>query len=1160
MAAGGVGMRCACAALLVSVGLPADPAAATRRPDLVVTAASGVTSSLAPGAAFTIADTVRNVGRRRARASTTGYLLSLEAVRTADDTLLGTRVVKRLKPKKSAKGTAPIRLPLGTPTGRYVILACADVKRKVKESREKNNCRPAGRLSVSVPLTVVPVPTPAPTPSATPGQAPDSTPPVAPQITGATPPSPSADDSPDLIGQAEPNATVRLYIGADCSGSVVRAAAAGADGTFGFLAVAVSANATTSLHATATDAGNNVSACSPTFSYVHDSLAPAPPSLTSTTPTSPGKSTSPDVSGTVEPRAEVRLFKTSDCSGTPLASLTAPPGGPFTFPSVSVAAADTTQFRATATDAAGNTTACSAGLAYTQDSVAPAAPSITRLSPVSGSSSISPSAIGTAESGSVVHLFATNCAGTEIATGSASEFAAAGISFPVASQSTTSVLASATDAAGNESPCSVAAVYRQCSILCEDEPNDTFVTANPIGASDEVVGALQPAGDIDIFSFTLTAPARISIDTFDASESACVDIDPAVALHGPDPSSTLAVDDDSGLGLCAKFSDVLVTQPGTYHLVVNSNTPNATIADYRLHVTRTPTAAITQANPAEGSVTPNIIGGAPAGTTVSIFATSDCSGSPLGSGSQAQFTGSGISVTVPPGTQTPLYVKATSPATTCEGPFNYESAPSVAESEANNTAATANTIPAPSSVTASIQPAGDVDFFSFTLPSSAAVVLETFDSTGVTCTPASQQVSTVLSVFAADGTTQIVPDTAQGGQGGCSKITRTFGAGTYYVKARVGSGSATTFDYRLRLRRTLLALITSSVPTSPNASTAPSLTGSAPSGSTVSLYTTSDCSGAAAATGTAGSFASPGLPVSVISGATTEFYAKAVLSGSPDTPCTGPFSYQALNPSNETEPNDTTGQADAAAAAITADARVVGSISAASDVDLYKVTVASPTTVRIELFDSSAADCTAIAPQLALLDATASVLYDDIDASGIGNCGALVRNLPAGTYYARVKGSFSVATYVLEFDFQNDNGSETEANDTVGTASPFGAAGGFRTGDHNVGSDIDFYAVTLTRTASIRAETLEAPGGETCESQGVDTELRLLRRDGSTVAATDNDDGRGFCSLIDGTGATPRDSGAASLPAGTYYLRAAAPSGASPTGAQFIYRLQVTVR
>src|SRR5207237_8400874 len=64
-------------------------------------------------------------------------------------------------------------------------------------------------------------------------------------------------------------------------------------------------------------------------------------------------------------------------------------------------------------------------------------------------------------------------------------------------------------------------------------------------------------------------------------------------------------------------------------------------------------------------------------------------------------------------------------------------------------------------------------------------------------------------------------------------------------------------------------------PASPANATGSDVTGSAEAGTLVRLYTDSSCAGSIAASGSAASFASPGLAVSVPSDATTTFYATA---------------------------------------------------------------------------------------------------------------------------------------------------------------------------------------------------------------------------------------------------------------------------------------------
>ncbi len=85
---------------------------------------------------------------------------------------------------------------------------------------------------------------------------------------------------------------------------------------------------------------------------------------------------------------------------------------------------------------------------------------------------------------------------------------------------------------------------------------------------------------------------------------------------------------------------------------------------------------------------------------------------------------------------------------------------------------------------------------------------------------------------------------------------------------------------------------------------------------------------------------------------------------------------------------------------------------------------------------------------------------------------------------------------------------------------------------------------------------------ETCESNNVDSRLTLYDSNGTTQLVDDDDDGRGFCSAIDGTGNTPRDTAARNT--GTtpkvVFLQVRASSFATGTEGQFIYKLAVTVR
>src|SRR6266511_2788387 len=233
----------------------------------------------------------------------------------------------------------------------------------------------------------------------------------------------------------------------------------------------------------ATDASGNV--------YVADfasnriqKFADAPlarPTFTSTNPASPANDNAPKILGSAESGSTVRLYTNSSCSGSPVASGSA---ATFASPGIVVSVADnsTTTFYATATNAEGNTSACSTdSITYTEDSTAPATPSIDSSSPASPANDNNPELKGTAEAGATAKLYTSaDCSGSVAATGSAADFASPGLTVTVADDTTTTFRATATDAAGNASPCSAAFTYVEDSTA-----PDTTIDSGPSGATND---------------------------------------------------------------------------------------------------------------------------------------------------------------------------------------------------------------------------------------------------------------------------------------------------------------------------------------------------------------------------------------------------------------------------------------------------------------------------------------------------------------------------------------------------------------------------------------------------------------------------------------------------------------------------------------------------
>jgi hypothetical protein len=107
------------------------------------------------------------------------------------------------------------------------------------------------------------------------------------------------------------------------------------------------------------------------FEQEGDVVAPSAPQLTSTDPASPNASGAPRIRGAAEAGSTVRVYAGTGCTGTPVASGSAAELG---SPGIRVEVGEdvTAAFSATAADAAGNTSACSASISYTHAKAPPA--------------------------------------------------------------------------------------------------------------------------------------------------------------------------------------------------------------------------------------------------------------------------------------------------------------------------------------------------------------------------------------------------------------------------------------------------------------------------------------------------------------------------------------------------------------------------------------------------------------------------------------------------------------------------------------------------------------------------------------------------------------------------------------------------------------------
>lgn len=212
---------------------------------------------------------------------------------------------------------------------------------------------------------------------------------------------------------------------------------------------------------------------------------PAAPTLTGTDPASPANDNNPLVAGTAPADSTVKIYPNPSCTGTPAATGSA---ADFASPGLSVTVPDdsSTVFYATATDAANHTSDCSqSSVTYVEDSTPPPAPTFTGTDPASPANNNSPKIKGSAAAGSGVLLYTTpDCSGPPLTGGSAAGFASPGFTVTVADNSTTTFYATASDEAGNRSPCSTSVItYVEDSSTPTPNPGGSAGTGNPGGGA-----------------------------------------------------------------------------------------------------------------------------------------------------------------------------------------------------------------------------------------------------------------------------------------------------------------------------------------------------------------------------------------------------------------------------------------------------------------------------------------------------------------------------------------------------------------------------------------------------------------------------------------------------------------------------------------------------
>ncbi|MFP2924194.1 Ig-like domain-containing protein [Pyxidicoccus sp. 3LG] len=241
--------------------------------------------------------------------------------------------------------------------------------------------------------------------------------------------------TPAIGGTAEAGSTVTVTV----DSRVVGTALADGAGHWSLTPSTALSQGAHAVSAAATDAAGNQGTSSADRAFTVDSVAPAVPVLTA--PSVLVNSVTPTVAGTAEEGSSVVVW----LDGVEVGTARVEASGAWSLVLSSPLTDGSHEATAIATDAAGNTSARSVGRAFTVDSVAPEAPELT--GPAALVNTVTPLIEGKAEPGSTVTVRLDGFAvGTAVTNASGAWSLRPGE--PLA-QGTSTVTATATDAAGN---------------------------------------------------------------------------------------------------------------------------------------------------------------------------------------------------------------------------------------------------------------------------------------------------------------------------------------------------------------------------------------------------------------------------------------------------------------------------------------------------------------------------------------------------------------------------------------------------------------------------------------------------------------------------------------------------------------------------------------
>ncbi|MFO0494372.1 MAG: Ig-like domain-containing protein, partial [Flavobacteriia bacterium] len=580
------------------------------------------------------------------------------------------------------------------------------------------------------------------------------------------------------------------------------------------------------------------------------STAPVAPVFLSSTPSSPSNSsTIPTLTLNSEEGNTVEIYTTIDCTGSPVASGVAAIGGNVSIP-VSVSSNSTSVFTATATDTEENISPCSSTFTYIHENIPPSAPVIVSSNPASPSQSSNPTLTISGEPGSTVSVFANgSCSGVPLATALVDGTGTASVLISVPQNSTTTLTALATDAAGNSSSCSVTFEYIHDNIA----PGlATFTGSTPVSPSNSTTTPLlnltgEPGATISIYTSASCTGTPIGSGVFDGSGNASIQV---VANPNSTTQFTASVTDQAGnVSICSS----------TFNYTHDNTAPS------------TPTiVSSTPASPSPSSTTPTltVTGGEPF-STCRIYNSSNCSGAIVATGTFDGSGTAGIAISVTANTTTQFTAQAIDGAgntSSCSNVFTYTHdniVPSTPTIVSSSPASPSSSSATPTLTLTGGEPGSTYRIYKSSNCSGPIATTNTFNGSGTA-------ISMAISVTA-NSTTQFTAQAidAAGNISTCSNTIT-------YVHDNIPPSTPT---------------ITGSSPGSPGNSTTPTISLTGTAGTTFYIYPNGTGTGSPIASGTFNASGIGSVVVTVNSNATTTLSAKSIDAAGNSSTVSSPFNY-----------------------------------------------------------------------------------------------------------------------------------------------------------------------------------------------------------------------------------------------------------------------------